>query len=127
MAHFFLACLSLAVNPERVHLIDTYPRNQPHIDLNLENPTDTGYFQEKAFWDANPRAGELVSYPTLGSLQDVKHPVGDADELVKSGDWAIQGHADYLPERLAAVHANFTNTSGPPTIFYVPADALPNT
>ena len=160
-----LARPSLAVSPGKVHLIDTYPRIQPHnylfrgnnpvvdgtfnftalvnvmrqkaaaecgvalpeafrfVDLSLENPTDPGYFQEKAFWDANPRAGELDSYPTLGSLQDVKHPVGDADELVKSGDWAIQGHADYLPERLAAVHASLTNTSGPPTIFYAHCNA----
>ena len=52
MALFFLACSSLSVNPERVHLIDTYPRNQPHNYLfRGNNPVVDGTFNFTALVD----------------------------------------------------------------------------
>ena len=93
----------------------TLPSGARFVDLDLENPSDPGYFAELQFWKANPSLGYAESWTTLGSLLVPKvtpHP----DEVVANGSWAIAGHADHLPERLAATRALLTNTSGGPTV-----------
>ena len=101
----------------------TFPDAFRMIDLDFENLSDPGYFVENSFWADNPDKGELRSWPILGSLEDVKHPARDRDELVRNGSWAIQGSADYLPERLNATRELLTDTRGPPTILYAHCNA----
>ncbi len=160
-----LLSTSLAVDPNRVHLVDAYPRGNPHnflfrgnnpvtdskfdldalmailrqkaltacnatlpttfrfIDLDLENPTDPGYFVERQYWADHPEQGEVISWPILGTLTDVKHPVRPRDELIQNGSWAIQGDADHLPQRLAATRTLLLNTTGPMKVLYAHCNA----
>lgn len=100
----------------------TLPKELRIVDVSLENPTDPGYFVEHQFWNRHADLGELIQWTTLGSLLDVK-VTPFKEQLVKNGSWAIQGDADRLPERLAAIHSALTNTSGPPTAFFVHCNA----
>ena len=103
----------------------TLPAAFQVIDIDLENPTDPGYFSELTFWKAHRDAGEVRGWPLLGSLLDAQHCGGEAhrDALVKSGAWAIAKDADKLPSRLAAVRELLTNTSGPPRILFAHCNA----
>lgn len=94
------------------------------LDLDLENPTDPGYFAERAFWGDHPELGALEAWPTLGSVIEAKHtPASVRAALVSNGSWAVQGHADHLHERLNRTRAALLNTSGAPTVLFVHCNA----
>ena len=100
------------------------PGRYRFVDISLENPSDPGYFAERDYWRKHSDDGSLLSWPTLGSVLEVKHtPASLRQQLVSKGSWAIQGASDHLPERLARAHELLQNTSGPPTIFYAHCNA----
>ena len=91
--------------------------------LDLENPADPGYFEEISFWSAHPNEGSLEKWLTTGSLVQPQHSLQRAKRIA-SGDWAIGGHADRLPERLNATRALLMNTSlDMPTVLYLHCNA----
>ena len=99
------------------------PESIRFVDLFLENPTDPGYANEVTFW-RDRTDGDLIKYPTFGSLfVPWDTPLPFRTELIVNGTWAVQGHRDYLTERLAAVRSMLTNTSSPPTLFYAHCNA----
>jgi len=166
--HLLSLALIGTIDQKRVHLIDSYPRSQPHnfifrgnnptttaskstifdydglvaavktaaanecsvtlpesfrvVDVDLENLSDPGYLQELQYWKDHPEQGEALKWTQLGTVLDVK-AVPRTEPWVRNGSWAIQGDADHLPERLTALHAMLTNTTGPPTVFYVHCNA----
>jgi hypothetical protein len=163
---------ALGLKPERVHLIDAYPKDKPvnfffrgnnpvtdkvmnftdvvevlrnksavecgvtlpprfvFYDLDLENPTDPGYFAEVEYFKHNPSAGQVGTpslpgpWTTLGSILVPKViPAASRDAYVRDGSWAVQNHSDYLMERLHATRTALENTSGLPKVIYAHCNA----
>jgi hypothetical protein len=99
-------------------------------DLDLENPTDPGFFKELEYWNKHPDQGQAGTdalpgaWMTLGSLLEPKYlPKVIRDAIIKNGTWAVQGKSDHLPERIAAARALITDTSGPPKIIFAHCNA----
>eukprot|EP01062_Namystynia_karyoxenos_P024838 TRINITY_DN19717_c0_g1_i1.p2 TRINITY_DN19717_c0_g1~~TRINITY_DN19717_c0_g1_i1.p2 ORF type:complete len:291 (+),score=117.15 TRINITY_DN19717_c0_g1_i1:71-874(+) len=102
----------------------TLPEDFTFVDLDLENPTDKGYFKEESYWKAHPEQGRVVNWPTLGSLVD-PDPMTAAmrSKLVDSGSWAVEGSADHLDARLKETRAMLLNVTSKPVIMYAHCNA----
>ena len=93
------------------------------VDLDLENPSDPGFLAELRYWRAHKDQGYALSWPIYGSALDVSKTPFEK-RLVTKGTWAIDGHADYLPERLAATRALLLNESAAlPIVLYTHCNA----
>lgn len=103
------------------------PENARFFDLDLENPTDPGYFTEVAFWKQHPELGQVGSptlpgtWMTLGSVLEPKY-TPFRDTYVKNGSWAVQGHGDYLSQRINATRSLLLDITQP-KILYVHCNA----
>eukprot|EP00466_Bigelowiella_natans_P006244 jgi/Bigna1/140900/aug1.59_g15608 len=51
----------------------TLPEKFRVVDIDLENLSDPGQKTELDFWKNHPELGEVFSWPTLGTILDVKH------------------------------------------------------
>ena len=103
----------------------TLPSQIRVLDVDLENPTDPGYFAELGFWRNQPETvGALLRWPTYGTLLDVRRtPAALRGELVRSGKWAMSGDADHLADRLATLRSLVLDESAPPTVLYLHCNA----
>lgn len=106
----------------------TLPNETKVFDLDLENPTDPGFFAEVLFWKEHSSLGQVGTpslpgtWETLGSVLEPKY-CPSRDAFVRNGSWAIQGHADHLEARLNATRALLEDTSGPPKLLYAHCNA----
>ena len=108
----------------------TLPPAFEFYDLDLENPTDPGFFTETSFWHKHASLGMLGTpgmpgvWITLGSVLEPKVvPKLTRAEMVRNGSWAIAGHADHLSSRLNATRALLENTSGPSKVIFAHCNA----
>ena len=113
---FNLSSLFAALRTAAGKCGENLPEDFQFVDVDLENLSDPGYAQEIHYWRTHPGKGRLLKWPLLGSLRDVQHSAA-RDTLVASGEWAIEGSADHLEERLAATRSLLINSSRPTIIF----------
>ena len=108
----------------------TLPDTFTVYDLDLENPTDPGYFAETSFWKQHPSFGALGTpqlpgvWTTLGSLIRPSHvSASKRDHYVREGSWAIGGHGDHLEARLNATHALLRDVGSSPKVIFAHCNA----
>jgi len=108
----------------------TLPDTFTVYDLDLENPTDPGYFAETSFWKQHPSFGALGTpqlpgvWTTLGSLIRPSHvSASKRDHYVREGSWAIGGHGDHLEARLNATYALLRDVGSSPKVIFAHCNA----
>ena len=126
------ALVSALALSARTECSTSLPEGFTLYDLDLENPTDPGYYAEKSYWHAHASLGQLGTpslpgvWTTLGSVLEPKHTPA-RDVLVRDGKWALQGHADHLAARLNATRALMLDTNGGPKVLFTHCNAGPPT
>ena len=126
------ALVSALALSARTKCSTSLPEGFTLYDLDLENPTDPGYYAEKSYWHAHASLGQLGTpslpgvWTTLGSVLEPKHTPA-RDMLVRDGKWALQGHADHLAARLNATRALMLDTNGGPKVLFTHCNAGPPT
>mmetsp|Transcript_16158 Transcript_16158/g.22563 ORF Transcript_16158/g.22563 Transcript_16158/m.22563 type:complete len:267 (+) Transcript_16158:48-848(+) len=100
----------------------TLPEKFRVVDIDLENLSDPGQKTELDFWKNHPELGEVFSWPTLGTILDVKHTPFEK-EVVRSGSWAVRGNADDLDSRMKMLNGMLKNITDVSTVFYVHCNA----
>ena len=126
----FSALIATLQQKAQSECAQTLPENFLFHDLNLENPTDPGFFAEAIYWKLHEKSGMLGTprapgvWTTLGSIEEPQRmPEAQRKARVANGSWAVGNHADHLAARLNATRSLLEDTSGPPRILYVHCNA----